>query len=320
MNDDGIIQQVKNAKRLLNWATLASILGVAIFPALFNTPRLLIATVALLIVCVPFQVYSVLRFAQLTEMGKAGKAFYSLGMFFPGISFFLLLTLRGKAQGILKKANAEEAPKMEQSEQLPETEEAPDAGTALTSDDIPGEEPEKDEKPSRLPLGCAVASFVVLALVLGPLTVFMVDFYSGFNRVKADRSAFSDMSKLEAAIERFRNEQVNINCPEPLKLTSDSLQYLVGPYYGWAGTNKEYEVKIRVVGNEVWGCSPKGRIYDNDERMIYRIQLESGPDLPSKLGKCTGRTYGGPEGACFLSTAIGDDCKIMRPKESKPCK
>ncbi len=308
------------AKRFLDWATLASLTGVLIFPALFS-PHLLMASVALLIVCIPFQVYSVLRFTHLIQMSAGGKAFYSLGMFLPGISFLLLLVLREKAQKVLRKGTTEDASKKEEPEQYTSTEETAHARTVHMNDDAQTEAAEKDEKPSqRLPIGCSVASFVVLALVLGPVVGFMIHLRTVFYTNEAERAAFADMSKLGAAIERLRNEQVYMKCSERKKLTPETLQYLVGPYYGWAGTNQKYNVLIRIMGKEIWGCSPHGRRYENDQRTIYRILIDTGTELATQQGKCTGKSYGGPKATCFLSTAISPDCRIMRPKESKPCK
>ncbi len=140
-----------------------------------------------------------------------------------------------------------------------------------------------------------------------------------------DRSANADVSKLSASLERFGNELVDQNCDYDAILSGfgeERIAYLVGPYYGWAGTSRRCDVRIRVKGKEIRACAVKGiRPDDRDpkSRYIYRYTL-SGTDLPVTKGPCDGKTYGGLEELCYTSTMLRNDCTLRKPKDAIKCK
>ncbi|MFC1835781.1 hypothetical protein ACFL2Q_13795, partial [Thermodesulfobacteriota bacterium] len=163
-----------------------------------------------------------------------------------------------------------------------------------------------------------VVVLVVLIVVLGIILAIAVPYYISYKRTTCDRAAHADIVKLGAAIERYRSEWIDFNCP-PEPLSEDDLKYLVGSYYGWGGTNGKCEVRIRIKDGEVFASSLQGsRPQGPDSRYIYRIDMKTGKDLPAKRGKAEGKTYGGPGSTCYSETMLKADCTRRAPP-GQPC-
>ena len=141
---------------------------------------------------------------------------------------------------------------------------------------------------------------------------------------QCDQAAAKDLGRLGAAIERLNNELVDVKCGSAetrakfvQSAGNDLLKALVGPYYGWSGTNRACGVKIQVLDDEVRGCATKGASPDGKEgsHYIYRVNLKTGEILPSTTGTCKGEEYGGSDAPCSTGTMINKSaCTYQTPK------
>ncbi|MEW6350228.1 MAG: hypothetical protein AB1646_14270 [Thermodesulfobacteriota bacterium] len=138
-----------------------------------------------------------------------------------------------------------------------------------------------------------------------------------------DRMALADVSKLAASLERLGVELEDAQCESKSDPFAKGLKldWLVGPYYGWAGPGAKCGVLIRLEGDEVWACALRGsRPAGIESRYIHRIKVSGGADLPATHGPCFGQAYGGKEGKCYTSTAICDKCRMCEPQEWIKCR
>jgi hypothetical protein len=93
-------------------------------------------------------------------------------------------------------------------------------------------------------------------------------------------------------MERLGNELVDLNCAfNVANFTSEAnfdLAYLVGPFYGWGGTNQKCEVLVGTDLEEIFACAVKGSqpTATKTDRYIYRIFANGGTDLPVQRGQC----------------------------------
>ncbi|MEW6352670.1 MAG: hypothetical protein AB1646_26800 [Thermodesulfobacteriota bacterium] len=130
-----------------------------------------------------------------------------------------------------------------------------------------------------------------------------------------ERAARADISKLGQCLERFANDREDLNCRD-FRLPPDVLQVLVGPYYGWGGTNRKCDVRVWIQGDEVRGCALKGAFPEGPRsRYIYRTRLATGSDLPVRVGSPSpnGEAYGGRGRPCYTESMIDSGCGFRRP-------
>jgi serpin B len=161
--------------------------------------------------------------------------------------------------------------------------------------------------------GSFVSRLVKIFVIGGLLTIAVVGlnfWQDSYRRESCDRSAQGDIAKMSAAIERLDNEVADMNCQRP-RLTQKHMAFLVGPYYGWGGTSRKCEVRVRVQGDEALVCSVKGTSPQGGKnRCIYRANLTTLKPLPPTVGPCYGQEYGGSKAPCYISSMIGLDCSF----------
>ncbi len=173
-----------------------------------------------------------------------------------------------------------------------------------------------------------VAAGVVVGLVVVAAVALFLE-YQAHERKKCDGRAAMDVGGLSAAFERLQNELEDLKCGSKWEFEEKQIAFMVGPYYGWPGTNKKCQVKVRMVGNEVRGCAVKGTHYGNagKDRFIYRCPLPICRDLPTQVGPCYGNSYGfGGDGMCFTESILNTDCSPryrmkggVTPEEEATC-
>jgi Tfp pilus assembly major pilin PilA len=196
---------------------------------------------------------------------------------------------------------------------------------------------------------------MVVVAIIGIILAIAVPYYISYKRTSCDRAANADLSKLGAGLERLGNELVDMNCDfNPAAAGTDlDLEWLMGPYYGWGGTNVKCQTVVTKVdtstaGNpnwEAWGCAVRGShpTQDPDERFTYRVSLFGGTDYPAIWGLCTENvdpavspdevnvvacapdgpyeTFGGPLANCYTSSTVlkADPCGFQEPKNIVKC-
>ncbi len=165
--------------------------------------------------------------------------------------------------------------------------------------------------------GFTLIELMVVVAIIGIILAIAVPYYVSYKRTACDRAATGDISKLGASLERFGNELVDLNCPD-LGVAAEDIQlsFLVGPYYGWGGTNRKCDVRVRRSGENVHACATKGSHPDGDNadfRYVYRVILGGGTDLPVIRALCDGTAFGGGGELCYTSSMIDTSCATITP-------
>jgi prepilin-type N-terminal cleavage/methylation domain-containing protein len=177
--------------------------------------------------------------------------------------------------------------------------------------------------------GFTLIELMVVVAIIGIILAIAIPYYVSYKRTACDRSATGDISKLGASIERFGNELVDLNCPDMVNAISGSafdVAYLVGPYYGWGGTNAKCDVRVTTVPatQEAWACAINGAhpTTTAGERYIYKVGMVGGTDLPATTGTCdpTWLTYGGRTATCYTSSMVSTtSCTPAEPSGTIAC-
>jgi prepilin-type N-terminal cleavage/methylation domain-containing protein len=178
--------------------------------------------------------------------------------------------------------------------------------------------------------GFTLIELMVVVAIIGIILAIAIPYYVSYKRTACDRAASGDISKLGASLERWGNELVDMNCAELSTYVEDPLfnmQYLVGPYYGWGGTNRKCAVLVSAdvaAGGtkEAWACAgagshPSGTVVGG--RYIYRVGLVGGTDMPTTTAVCgpaaaspSWSVYGGTDSMCY-TTSLLDTCTVTVP-------
>ncbi len=157
---------------------------------------------------------------------------------------------------------------------------------------------------------------VVIGLILIAIAVPM---YVSQKRAQMDHAASKDAEELGKVVKRVSHECSDRNF-EAKPLPPDFLECLIGPYYGWQGTNRKSGVLVRIEDDVICACSPKGsRPYMDEQRYIYRVDLRTGEQLQAIAGPCTGKSYGGPDATCYEESIFESDGRLRKPR-GRPCK
>lgn len=168
------------------------------------------------------------------------------------------------------------------------------------------------------------STFVKL-LVIGPVITIVMTLGLAWSinsrQQRCDKVAESDLEKLSEAVERLGNDLKDLDCPDLMnQFSEEHVKYLVGPYYGWVGTNARCKVLVRIEKGELRSCSLRGsRPAGNKEhRRIFRSSLLNGQKLDPMSGVCEGRPYGYfPDHLYIGSMVVSKDgkCVLLDPPE-----
>jgi len=172
-----------------------------------------------------------------------------------------------------------------------------------------------------------VAVSIVIVGCLGTF-LYLRWFMDHHTRVANDKAASLIVSQLGDALKKLKSELEEGRCSVDVTAYTHNidLQYLCGPYYGWAGTEAccgdAARIRIRIMGDEVWGCSIEGAPAGDDGTMrnIYRVKLYGGERLPPTTGPCAGKTFCDihyAESIVYTETMLNRDCTFRKPQGIK---
>jgi tetratricopeptide (TPR) repeat protein len=121
---------------------------------------------------------------------------------------------------------------------------------------------------------------IVIAL-LGIILAISIPYYISHNRTACDNLARQELVRLQAAYDKYRNDPNNRT-----KETPGNLRLLLGPYYGWTGTDEKCQVRIKYDRSShearavaIQGGHPQGA----SSRYVYRRNLASGSEQTSTI-------------------------------------
>ncbi len=178
--------------------------------------------------------------------------------------------------------------------------------------------------------GFTLIEIMVVVIIIGLVLAIAVPYYVAYKRTTCDRAANADIATIAAAIERFKTEMDDLNCSYQSVATNVGIGWLVGPYYGWGGTNRKCEVYVRrgpaEFSHEAWACAVRGShpVEDPGVRFVYRTSLAGGPELPLYVMSCPGTVpwsaYGGRGEFCYTSSMLKKkNCTPSEPDGKIDC-
>ena len=80
----------------------------------------------------------------------------------------------------------------------------------------------------------------VVIAVLGIILAISIPYYIWYTRTACDNVARQELIRLQAAYDKYRNDPNNRTKEPP-----GDLRLLIGPYYGWTGTDEKCEVRVK---------------------------------------------------------------------------
>ncbi len=181
--------------------------------------------------------------------------------------------------------------------------------------------------------GFTLIELMVVVAIIGIILAIAIPYYVSYKRTACDRAASADISKLGAAIERFGNELVDLNCGDFGNLIGSNgalaatmLPWMVGPYYGWGGTNAKCDVRVTAdtTTQAFIACAQNGShpTSTTTDRYLYRIGIVGGVDMPAITGDCNAawNAYGGRAATCYTSSMVTtSNCSPSAPAGTVSC-
>lgn len=145
--------------------------------------------------------------------------------------------------------------------------------------------------------GFTLIELMVVVAIIGIILAIAIPYFIGYKRSTCDKAAAADVAKLGASMQRFGQELIDMNCQLEMSNLGDQINmaWVVGPYYGFSGTNEKCETMIAVANTsaagdswEMWGCAVKGSHPSSDGlvRWVYRQPLMGGKDKQAVWGLC----------------------------------
>ncbi len=202
--------------------------------------------------------------------------------------------------------------------------------------------------------GFTLIELMVVVAIIGIILAIAIPYFISYKRGTCDKAANADAAKLSTSMERFGQELIDLNCQFEVAAIGEplDLNWIVGPFYGWSGTNVKCEVVVSKanVGTtddpswEAWACAIKGShpTSTNTERYVYRYPLFGGKDRPAVWADCQSGSapavssedqsgvsdptsvtnwakYGDED--CYTSSMVvmGNPCTVQKPIGVKSC-
>ena len=140
----------------------------------------------------------------------------------------------------------------------------------------------------KLPRSGYMTAIIVLVIiipiaiaVLGIILAISIPYYISYKRTACDNVARQELVRLQAACDKYRNDPNNRTKEPP-----GNLRHLVGPYYGWNGTDEKCQVRIKYdrSSHEARAVAIKGRSPQGaGSRYMYGRNLISGSEQTSTI-------------------------------------
>jgi type IV pilus assembly protein PilA len=168
--------------------------------------------------------------------------------------------------------------------------------------------------------GFTLIELMVVVAIIGIILAIAIPYYISYKRTSCDTAAEGDLRQLATSLQRMASELSIIGCQDTTGtgITTETLTYLVGPYYGWGGGTPKCDVRVVLdtTLNVASACAMLGsRPVGSSTRYIYGVNILGGAMTPTGTGTCGGANtlFGGRQSTCYTTSMWTTLCASTQP-------